>query len=156
MSGLTNKYIEDLGKKHCKNFIGTFPCNIHPNVNGKQTFSLVFNESKHNEDGSHFVCVYANKKEIFYFDSLGLKCENEYILNFLKTCGREIKENDIQIQSYNSIFCGYFCLSFIFYMKEGYSYRKYFPIFSKNDLTLNDKIVIELLLKMLNKKDFKK
>lgn len=154
MSGLTNKYVEDLGKKHCKNFIGTFPCNILPDIRGKDTFSLVFNESKHNEEGSHFVCIFADKNYIYFFDSLGLKCENEYILNFLRTTGRKIKENDIQIQSYDSIFCGYFCLSFIFYMSKGYIYTKYFKIFSKNDLKLNDKIVIELLLKMLNKKRF--
>jgi hypothetical protein len=153
MSGLTNKYVEDIGKKHSKNFIGTFPCNIHPDVQGKETFSLVFNESKHNEEGSHFVCVFAEKNKIYYYDSLGLKCENKYILEFLNTSGRKIKENDIQIQSYDSIFCGYFCLSFVFYMSKGYVYEKYFKIFDKNNLKLNDKIVIELLLEIINKKD---
>jgi hypothetical protein len=153
MAGLTNKYIEDFGKKHCKNFIGTFPCNIHPDVKGKQIFSVVFNESKHNEEGSHFVCVYANKGIIFYFDSLGLKCENEYILNFLRTSGRVIKENNIQIQSYDSIFCGYFCLSFLLFMTHKNDYKNFFNLFNKNNLKLNDKIVVELMLQILNKKD---
>lgn len=151
MSGLTNKHVEDIGKKHCKNFIGTFPCNILPDVRGKEIFSLIFNESKHDEEGSHFVAVFANKNEIYYYDSLGLKCENKYILAFLETCSRKIKENNIQIQSYDSIFCGYFCLSFIIYMSKRYSYKKYFKIFCKNNLKLNDKIVVELLLEMIKK-----
>lgn len=149
MEGLTNKYVEDLGKKHCKNFIGTFPCNILPDIQGKDFFSLVFNESKHNEEGSHFVAIFANKNEIYYYDSLGLKCENKYILSFLNLSGRKIIENKIQIQSYDSIFCGYFCLSFIIYMSKKYCYKEYFKIFCKNNLKLNDMIVVELLLKML-------
>ena len=33
MTGLTNGYVEDLGKKICgKYFLGTFPCDILPNV----------------------------------------------------------------------------------------------------------------------------
>jgi hypothetical protein len=55
MAGLTNKYVEDFGRKHCKNFIGTFPCNILPDVEENDIFSLVFNESRHDEEGSHFV-----------------------------------------------------------------------------------------------------
>ena len=149
MSGLTNKHVKDIGKKHCKTFIGTFPCNILPDVHGMETFSLIFNESRHDEEGSHFVAIFANKNEIYYYDSLGLKCENKYILTFLKTSGRKIKENNIQIQSYDSIFCGYFCLSFVIYMTKQYNYKEYFKIFCKNNLKLNDKIAVELLLHMI-------
>ena len=114
MTGLTNKYVEDIGKD-----IGTFPCNILPDIKNVKSFSIIFNESRHDEEGSHFVAVFADKEKIYYFDSLGLKCENKYILKFLSCSGRKIKENDIQIQSYDSIFCGYFCLSYIFYMSKG-------------------------------------
>jgi hypothetical protein len=96
-----------------------------------------------------FVAIFANKNEIYYYDSLGLKCENKYILSFLNLSGRKIIENKIQIQSYDSIFCGYFCLSFIIYMSKQYSYKEYFKIFCKNNLKLNDIIVVEMLLKMM-------
>ena len=152
MSGLTNKYVENIGKEHCRDFIGTFPCNILPEIEGKESFSVIFNESRHDEEGTHFVAVFANKEKIFYFDSLGLKCENKYINSFIETSGREIKENNVQIQSYNSIFCGYFCLSFIIFMTKKYEYDKYFEIFSKNNLKLNDTITVDLLLAMMKNK----
>jgi len=57
MSGLTNKYVENIGKEHCRDFIGTFPCNILPEIEGKESFSVIFNESRHDEEGTHFVAV---------------------------------------------------------------------------------------------------
>ena len=36
-------------------------------------------------------------------------------------------------------------------MSKRYSYKEYFKIFCKNNLKLNDKIVVELLLKMIKK-----
>jgi hypothetical protein len=149
MSGLTNKYVEEIGKEHCNNFLGVFPCNIHPEIKERKTFSVIFNESKHNEEGTHFVCVYANENKAYYFDSLGLKCENNYILQFLKNTQRIIIENNRQIQSYNSIFCGYFCLSFIIFMFIKNNFKKYFIFFSEKNLKINDNIVTDLLIKML-------
>jgi hypothetical protein len=148
MTGLTNKYVEDIGKLLCKNFIGTFPCNILPDIKNVKSFSIIFNESRHDEEGSHFVAVFADKEKIYYFDSLGLKCENKYILNFILSTGREIIENNTQIQSYDSIFCGFFCLSFIIYMSKKCEYKNFFKIYSKN-LKLNDEITVELLLAMI-------
>jgi len=150
MSGLTSKHLESFGQKHCENFLGVFSCDIHPEINGKKVFSVIFNESTHDEDGSHFVCIYAREKTLYYFDSLGLKCENKYILQFINLCNRKIVETNIQIQSYDSIFCGYFCLSFILFMCLNISYNKYFNFFSKTNLTLNDKIVVHLIIKLLD------
>lgn len=153
MSGLTNKYVEDFGKKHCENFIGVFPCNIHPKLDrNTDNFSIIFNESKHNENGSHFVAIYANKNIIYYFDSLGLKCENEYILKFIQSFRKTLLQNNLQIQSYNSIFCGYFCLAFIIFISSQKSInelKKFYDIFNVKNLKLNDKIVSELLIELL-------
>ena len=65
MSGLTSKYLEDFGKKYCKIFLGVFPSDIHPNIENCEKFSLIFNESAHDQEGTHFVSVYANKKKYF-------------------------------------------------------------------------------------------
>jgi len=150
MSGLTNKYVEDFGMKHCDNFLGVFPCNIYPDVKKLNFFSIIFNESKHDEDGTHFVCVYSDKNFFYYFDSLGLKLENIYILNFINKNlnGKKMIENKTQIQSYDSIFCGYFCLSFIIYMSSKMNIKKYYKFFSTENLKINDKIVVELLVKL--------
>ena len=149
MTGLTSKYLEQMGQKYCKNFIGVFPCNIQPNIKKYVNFSLIFNESKHNEKGTHFVCLYAKKNNIFYFDSLGLKCENEYILNFLEKSKRNIIDVDTQIQSFDSIFCGFFCLSFVIFMCQNKNFKSYLNIFNKENLKLNDKIVTDLLIQLL-------
>jgi hypothetical protein len=150
MSGLTNGYVEKIVKKNCKGFIGVFPCNIQPkNMKNEKNFSLIFNESKHNEDGSHFIAVCSDSNNIYYFDSLGLKCENAYILKFLNQFDKKIIENNKQIQSYNSIFCGYHCLAFVLYMSMNKKYESFFTFFDDNNLKLNDEIVIHLLIKLL-------
>lgn len=153
MSGLTNKYVEDFGKKHCNNFLGVFPCNIHPKLDKNMSnFSIIFNESKHDESGSHFVAIYSDKDIVYYFDSLGLKCENEYILKFVKTFNKSFIQNKQQIQSYNSIFCGYFCLAFIIFMFQEKNFsciKQFYNLFSEKNLKLNDKIVAELLIELV-------
>ena len=151
MLGLTGKHLEDLAKKHCKQFLGVFSCNMHPKIKNNNNFSIIFNESKNDEEGTHFVCLHANKNVLYYFDSLGLKCENEYIKEFLNSTQRDVIEIGKQIQSFESIFCGYFCLSFILYMSVNSksSIQNYLNLFSVNNLKLNDKIVVELILELL-------
>jgi hypothetical protein len=149
MSGLTNGYVEKIGKEHCKNFIGVFPCNIHPKLRNNQKFSLIFNESKHDESGTHFVAVFYDCKNVYYFDPLGLQCENDYILRFLSSFNKTITQNKTQIQSYNSIYCGYFCLAFVIFMTKQNNLNKFLHIFNVNNLKLNDEIVVEFLINIL-------
>ena len=66
----TNGYIEKTGCKFLRDFIGCFPTDLQP-ITKKQQFSLIFNLSKHNEEGSHFVAVFENKHQLLYFDSFG-------------------------------------------------------------------------------------
>lgn len=148
--GLTANYLENLGKKHCKHFLGVFSCNMHPNIENCEIFSVIFNESRHNEEGTHFVCVFAKKNVIYYFDSLGLKCENDYIIRFLNSSGREIIEIRKQIQSFESVFCGFFSLSFILCMCKNISEINYVKMFNTKNLKLNDIIVVDLIIKILS------
>lgn len=149
MSGLTNKYVEKIGKKYLKTFAGVFPCNTHPDVEGSENFSVIFNESKHNEEGTHFVAIFANKRYLYYFDSLGLKLENSYIKLFCLSQGRHLIENKVQIQSFESIFCGYFCLCFLKYMESTMDFSGFCEHFSKSNLKANDVIVTDFLIKLM-------
>ena len=148
MAGLTNKYVENLGLCLVDNFLGTFPCDIQPDVSGLKSFSAVFNESKHSDPGSHFVCIYANEKKLFYFDSMGLSLENDYIKLFAYSCGRTVIPSSIQIQSLDSIMCGFFCICFLLYMSLGFDFKNFFDCFS-SDLKLNDTIVIDFIKNMI-------
>lgn len=148
MTGLTNGYVEKLGLCLVENFLGTFPCDIQPDVEGLKSFSVVFNESKHNDAGSHFVCAYATEDKIYYFDSMGLNLENDYIKMFILSCGRTAVLSNVQIQSLNSNMCGFFCICFLLYMSLGMDFKKFFNCFSA-DLKLNDIIVIDFIKKMI-------
>lgn len=148
MIGLTNGYVEKLGLCLVGNFLGTFPCDIQPDVEGLKSFSLVFNESKHDDEGSHFVCVYATEDKIYYFDSMGLSLENDYIKMFVFSCGRPAVLSNVQLQSLNSNMCGFFCICFLLYMSLGMNFKNFFKCFS-SDLKLNDIIVIDFIEKMI-------
>jgi hypothetical protein len=148
MIGLTNKYVEDIGFQVVDNFLGVFPCDIQPDVSGMKTFSLIFNESAHNEEGTHFVCIYASKNRVYYFDSMGLSLENDYIKMFTYSCGRPVTLSRKQLQSFESNFCGFFCLCFLIYMSQDRPFNNFFRCFSSN-LKVNDVIVIEFIKNML-------
>jgi RNase P protein component len=152
MSGLTNEYVEQIGKKILgRSFLGTFPCDIQPNVKNKKEFSIIFNLSKHNTKGTHFIAVYADKENIFYFDPLGHKCDNNDILNFLEKNRRkrQLRAKFRKIQSCESIFCGFFCLAFLLSRKRKLPMSKFFKNFQKTNLKQNDQNVINFIQKHL-------
>ena len=74
--------------KDIKSFHGALPKDTLNNlkVHMKKDFSCILNLENHNEDGSHWVALYNDKKEDFteYFDSYGLKCPTE-VIKFVKT-----------------------------------------------------------------------
>ena len=155
--GLTIAFVERIGFKLFgkKHFLGCFPADIHPNVKKKKVFSIIFNLSQHNEEGTHYIAIFANEKEIIYFDSYGKKCTNKNILKFIQKekDNRHFKISNKQIQDCKSNFCGYFCLGFIFSQQIGLSFSKFLGFFIKNhdNLFLNDEIII-FFIKCLVKK----
>ena len=90
---VTNGYIEKTGFKILKNFLGCFPSDLQPKTR-KENFSIVFNLSKHDEEGTHFVAIYTNKTELIYFDSFGKPMENVLLKNFVK---KHIKKKNIAL-----------------------------------------------------------
>jgi len=148
MPGLTNKYVEDLGKLICgDNFLGVFSSDIQPQFQKKICkFSIIFNKDKHNQPGSHFVAIYSNRSKLFYFDSFGKKCENKLIKKFIKKNlnGRKYIFNKTCIQDNQSLFCGLFCLEFIKSQNKKIPFEKFINGFS-NNLKRNDSIVTKMI-----------
>ena len=154
MSGLTNQYVEELGKKILgKHFLGTFPCDIQPIVDKKKIFSLVFNLSKHDSKGSHFIAIFADENNMLYFDPLGHKCENADILHFMTKVRskRKMRTKFQKIQDCNSIFCGFFCIAFLLSRHKNESLTNFFKHFSKQKLIKNDVLVIKYILNKINR-----
>ena len=154
MTGVTNEYLTKLGNKlFGKTFLGSFPCDYKPTIKNKHNFSVIFNLSKHDEKGSHFVAVYCKRKNIVYFDPFGEPCTNEFIINFIKdySNGKNYIENNTTIQSCQSYFCGLFCICFIAYLKEGFSLKDFLKLFNKKNLLKNDVIVTKYIIKFILK-----
>ena len=90
VKGLSNNYVEKTGFKLLQTFLGCYPSDLQPKSK-KSTFSVIFNLSKHNEPGTHFVAIYSTKDKIIYFDSLGAPCTNKLIKKLLEAARKRKK-----------------------------------------------------------------
>ena len=80
-----------------------------------------------------------NNSRVIYFDSLGVEHIPKEIKAFINRPSssalhnKNIKTNIFRIQAYDSIMCGYFCISFIDFMHVGKSLKEYTNLFSPNN-----------------------
>ena len=110
------------------------PCDIFKSESKLEVNkSYIINSQTSNLSGSHFLCVLIKPKEIYYFDSLAFPLLNCYIDTKLKLINMPIRScNQHQaIQGANSVFCGYYCLSFLIVcQKRKKSFDEYLKMFS--------------------------
>ena len=158
MVGFSNQFIENVGAELIgSSFYGVFPCDAYPIIK-KKNFSIIFNLSKHDEVGSHFIALIKNEKNIYYFDSFGKKCKNSYILKFMKKFNLPILHNGFQVQDRSSSYCGLFCLFFIIFFNF-YTYTNLFSDFSKlfhyqsslNKIKHNDVVLKKYIFSFIHK-----
>ena len=153
MPGLENEYVNELGNLICGDgFLGVFPSDIQPQIKvGQCKFSVIFNTDEHTEKGSHFVAIFRNKSKFFYFDSFGKNCKYKNIKMFIKKNLNNQKYiyNNKCIQAEDSLFCGFFCISFINSLNKNSSLDKFISNFSLNNLTKNDNVVSKMITKVV-------
>ena len=82
-----------------------------------------------------------NGNNIIYFDSFGVEHIPKEIKKFIGN--KNMITNIYTIQAYNSIMCGYFCITFIDFMLKGKSLLDYTNLFSPNDYEKNDKMILK-------------
>ena len=102
-------------------------------LRNKKKIGIIFNLDKHNEPGSHWVCVYIDiyERSIYYFDSTRVK-EHEVpsqIIKFVNNIVLECKErydeiidfkiSDKIIHQTKDTECGMYCLYFIITLLTG-------------------------------------
>jgi hypothetical protein len=87
-------------------------------------FGIIFNLDKHNEPGSHWVCVYINTNSksdnfgFFYFDSNALPMPSE-INTLSKSIETQVNHSKFKIlqndkrKQFKNTECGMFCMHFI-------------------------------------------
>lgn len=146
MSGISNVFIDSILSPICHKFIGVYSANTLPNYNIPTTFSLVCNLSPLGEPGSHFVTVISQKECVLYVDSLGFTCVTPQISQFLHHLKKPVLYNTLQIQDFESNFCGFYCILFcLFYDKPRLLSLK----FSKTQLKSNDVRCIKFIQQIL-------
>ena len=76
-----------------------------------------------------------------YFDTFGVEHIPKEIRNLIGN--KNIIRNIYRVQAYNSIMCGYFCVTFIDFILKGKSLLNYLNLFSPNGYEKNDKIILK-------------
>jgi hypothetical protein len=169
--GTSNKFIENFAFDLCSPyFVGVFAANRIPRreLKDRERFIIIVNlgekkraskgESRAQSPVGHFVVVCAEKKRIQYWDPYALPCLQPKVLDFIRRSGRQRTEtNKLQIQDFNSVYCGFFCL-----MYAGYQARCMIgkpPRFklrfykSVQNLKRNDTKCVDYLKKLVDKVD---
>ena len=142
--GLSNRFLHRYLKPKCRKFKGVFAVDRCPKPEKlPRTFSLVVNLSEAHLPGSHFVAVYADEDDyLWYFDSFAFPppVYNRHLMLFL---AKWIRKNRIihvmkwRIQSYESLFCGWFAASFCLFV-ELHTPANFAPFFESKNLLQNE------------------
>ena len=109
--------------------------------------AYVVNLDECSDIGTHWIALYVNNKTVTYFDSFGVEDNPNEIKKFINN--KNIIANIYRVQNYDSIMCGYFCISFINYMFKGRSLTDFIDLFSPNDFKKNDDKILNYFLNKL-------
>ena len=149
MEALTTLEINEILKNNPvtrKKFVGTFPACIIP-MPGKNEYSFVSNTDSHDKPGEHWNSWVVNKDTVHFFDSFGRDIRDptlpDYYRDFAIGFNRVVC-NTQQIQHFQSITCGYFCVHFIYIISLGMNLKHFLSDYSQ-DLKSNDAIVYDIV-----------
>ena len=87
--------------------------------------AYVMNLDEYADAGTHWIALFCNRNEIFYFDSFGVEHFPEEIEEFIDRPSssalqdKNIKANIFRVQANDPVMCGYFCIGFIDFMLAG-------------------------------------
>ena len=148
MKPLTTLQINKILKNNpsTKNFIGTFPACIIPKTN-KKNYSFIINTHDHFNSGEHWVAFVVRNKKTYFFDSFGRNPFHYHFPKYFTTICKKfstIHYNSKQIQGFDKVSCGYFCIHFIYFMSYNLNYSDFLKEYSKN-FEKNDKIVYSIV-----------
>lgn len=156
--GLSNRFLHRYLKPKCKKFKGVFAVDRCPKPETlPQTFSLIVNLSEAHLPGSHFVAVYADESDyLWYFDSFAFPppVYNRHLMLFL---AKWIRKNRIihavkwRIQSFESLFCGWFAASFCLFVELYMPPTKIGSFFESKNLIQNEANVRHLVKALCRK-----
>jgi hypothetical protein len=111
----------------------------------------IVNLQNEDEGGTHWCALnITSKKKVYWFDSYGIVAP-ETVIKLLNVKNEDFSFNDIRIQSMKSIFCGYFALCFLIFMRhyskkpddgiENFLELFHLKLFNKNDTIIKNKFL---------------
>ena len=136
-------------RKYYKNkptFKGVFSRN---NLSKIKDGAYIRNLDEYASIGTNWTALFANAKNVTYFDSFGVEHTSTEIRKFIGN--KNITTNIYGIQPYDSKMCGYFCIGFLDFMLKGKSLLEYTNLFSPHEYKKNDKITLKHFQQNLNK-----
>ena len=105
--------------------------------------AYVINLDEYADVGTHWIGLFCNRNEIFYFDSFGVEYVLEEIKEFIRN--KNTKANIFRSQANDSEICGYFCTGFIDFMQAGKKLTDFTNMFSPYDFEKHDSIILNYL-----------
>ena len=125
---------------YCPGFKGVFALDTLPPI--ESNMSLIFKTDIAKLPGTHWLAMYVENGNVYFFDSYGRSIEHfgKHFRNHIKNFARdyEIKLDSRLLQSPFSDSCGYWCIFYIFC--KTCSIERFYKYFSEN-LSFNEKIL---------------
>jgi hypothetical protein len=124
-------------------FGGVYPLDMIPSGR-KKPLAIIINTHKSDKPGEHWVSVMIDKNGFGeYFDSFGLPPLHGEIITYLnKFCKKGWCYNPIPIQNVQSNTCGHYCVLYVMFRCQGYSYDEFMSEFGgktlENDTKMNN------------------
>lgn len=118
---------------------------IQPLSVNKNTAAIIVKTDPSNKPGTHWQAIWLRRRNnefmpssCYFFDSYGQKPTNDYILRFTENAADITVWQNQQLQDYESVCCGEYCLLFLYSMANGNSLKDFLKQYSKSDFNGND------------------
>ena len=86
-----------------------------------------------NGGGTHWVAIVFTKNYAYYFDSFAGPAPT-HVDTFIRKRNEEYKSNEKQVQSLNSIYCGWYCLALFHFIKFHFVTHFYETVHAFSDM----------------------
>lgn len=143
--------MEELSNFDIEEIYNLFHIDLHAVIDYKDLLKYPFLDGSYilNLGNKHWTCLFVKNSKGFYYDSYGVIYPKEVKI----FCPNVIYSND-NMQSLNSVLCGYFCLYFLYWMTNKFkkSFQYTFNLFRANfddDERKNNKILQKLIKNIL-------
>jgi hypothetical protein len=141
--------IEEIFKKHeytKKIFKGAIAFDELPKKIKKPS-AYIINTHTRDKEGEHWLAIfYSSNGNAEFFDSFGLGPEFYDLDQFLINTSKKCYYNTVALQSFNSQYCGFYCVLFILFKCQKISFFNFLNYFNKDTL-INDKEILNLIQK---------